>query len=1264
VRVQTVLLVLVLVVGALGPAWAAPSERMTLAVMYFTNRGAEGEWDWLRKGLADLLITDLASSDRLLLVERERMQAVLKELKVSESGAVDQAVALRAAQIARVDVALFGSYLVAGGEIEIEAHLIDLATGRLRRVEWVKGRAARVHELEKALAEKLIANLDVKLTAAERARLKKLQTDNLDAMAHFYRGLDRYDRGDYPHAFAGFRTAASRDRRYVHARLWVAKIYIAMDEVEHGLLAYRKALKDFPDDPLTPQLRFDYALALQHTVQDYEAAIRQYTRIIEAQPLSKRPHDEVLRERLDLLRAAQEKTIEWSDYRSFIARRAIESNMLRKALYGRGHCYHATGNLDRAVTDMYGVIARGPWAPNDRSGLAREAEKSLKVWYYDLAVSGAERSVLPSWTHRFETPDEAFVATSFDGPAFGDPLSCEIWGGRLLEAPAGSLFDTLSVRVELLPVERAGYAHFILRDWHGTEGAKSLYLIRNSDPKQLTYVWETDLAPDAKLLVLHRTRFGPRLKRIEIRPSFTKAPEPDSGRDATTFAEVRLFLRPEWAESWVNGSKTVRNYAKVPPGRATVTVAAPGYSTKEFGIDVPPEGIGLLVSLEDYWTPIVQIAHGLQRPSMVFDRRGLYRIVAEGQSEGVRHLYQLVSRDALHWGEAAKLNVNSGADDWAPHLIQAEDGTLVLAWQSTREGKDDTVVCVSTSKDGRTWTDPVLIRHRGEPEKRIIFGYSSLWQDADGVFWLQTTHGVYRSDDAHAWHLLPLKPDKMYHTSWRLPTIATHDGRLRLACSEYGTWLRGREALRALKMRPGETRSHNFASAQRQLVMLRDGSLFACGLIGAAGATPKNEGAGLAAFSADGKDWTTPYRHHGWGHASIVWDRGSRLVCVQETHPYGSLSGSSGSGLAVSFCDTAQLAGRPEQNPTELRILSPVEAASDSEMTLFFQRRRVNHLRVCDGRIFCILSRHPDGALGEIDPQTGEGRIHIESGIPIDFTTGPSWCDSDGECLWIATQKKGLLRFGLQGGEAKWYTTGEGLVSDNVRTVRCHKGKVYIGTLSGLNVLDPSTGQVQTITTQDGMPDNSVEAIAFQGQTMWLGAENNGAMKYDTRAKKWTHFAYDHEKIGKGGPDLLSTYVPAIFIEGDAVYFVGYGIAEYNTRTNEWRHYLRGAYSGTPVRDGNLLWYPSGTDGIFTLNLKTREVRKHFIRTPSFSSWQTNPNFPHRFDLLGEEVLITCHYPRVLCVSKQELLTNSFSYDAWLKANAPTGTGTSERPRQ
>src|ERR1043165_6040289 len=51
-------------------------------------------------GLADLLATDLAVSSRLSVVERIRLDAVLRELQLASSGAVDSSTAPRVGRIA------------------------------------------------------------------------------------------------------------------------------------------------------------------------------------------------------------------------------------------------------------------------------------------------------------------------------------------------------------------------------------------------------------------------------------------------------------------------------------------------------------------------------------------------------------------------------------------------------------------------------------------------------------------------------------------------------------------------------------------------------------------------------------------------------------------------------------------------------------------------------------------------------------------------------------------------------------------------------------------------------------------------------------------------------------------------------------------------------------------------------------------------------------------------------------------------------------
>ena len=72
-----------------------PGAPVTLTVLNFVSRHPGDGWDWLEKGLADMLTTDLSASPRLRLIERERVQMVLDELRLVEAGLVEEKSAAR-----------------------------------------------------------------------------------------------------------------------------------------------------------------------------------------------------------------------------------------------------------------------------------------------------------------------------------------------------------------------------------------------------------------------------------------------------------------------------------------------------------------------------------------------------------------------------------------------------------------------------------------------------------------------------------------------------------------------------------------------------------------------------------------------------------------------------------------------------------------------------------------------------------------------------------------------------------------------------------------------------------------------------------------------------------------------------------------------------------------------------------------------------------------------------------------------------------------
>ena len=95
-------------VSATGRPAAAPASVM---VLYFDNDTGHAEYDSLAKGLADMMITDLSSVPSLRVVEREKLEALLAELKLQRKKYFDPKTAQHIGRGTGASYAITGSFL-------------------------------------------------------------------------------------------------------------------------------------------------------------------------------------------------------------------------------------------------------------------------------------------------------------------------------------------------------------------------------------------------------------------------------------------------------------------------------------------------------------------------------------------------------------------------------------------------------------------------------------------------------------------------------------------------------------------------------------------------------------------------------------------------------------------------------------------------------------------------------------------------------------------------------------------------------------------------------------------------------------------------------------------------------------------------------------------------------------------------------------------------------------------------------------------------
>jgi TolB-like protein len=190
----------------------------TIAVAYFDNNTGQAELDPLRKGLADMLITDLGNVTSLQIVERDKLNQVLTELKLAQSKFIDPKTAQRLGKGLAAEFIMTGGYVVAGDSLRVDVRVIEVATGRVAASEKVEGKKADFFSIEKDLVDILVKTLDIKLSSGERGKLRSNATESFDAWQKYSAGLDAKDHGNEAEARRLFQAALDADPNYRAAK--------------------------------------------------------------------------------------------------------------------------------------------------------------------------------------------------------------------------------------------------------------------------------------------------------------------------------------------------------------------------------------------------------------------------------------------------------------------------------------------------------------------------------------------------------------------------------------------------------------------------------------------------------------------------------------------------------------------------------------------------------------------------------------------------------------------------------------------------------------------------------------------------------------------------------------------------------------------------------------------------------------------------------------------------------------------------------------
>jgi len=192
-------------------------EPATIAVLPMTIAG-DSSLQPLSRGLAELVLSDLAMVRSLRLLERIQVGALLDELKLSESGRADASTAARVGRLLRAERMVQGvAAITQNGPVRMSATVVR-GDGSVRSGAQANGTFKQLLDLEKQLVFGLASELGIQLTEAERQRILRQGTKNLAAFLAYSKGLEALDRGDYRAAGGAFAQAVHADPSFQQAQ--------------------------------------------------------------------------------------------------------------------------------------------------------------------------------------------------------------------------------------------------------------------------------------------------------------------------------------------------------------------------------------------------------------------------------------------------------------------------------------------------------------------------------------------------------------------------------------------------------------------------------------------------------------------------------------------------------------------------------------------------------------------------------------------------------------------------------------------------------------------------------------------------------------------------------------------------------------------------------------------------------------------------------------------------------------------------------------
>lgn len=222
-RARAVMAVFSLVPVLLSAQQRGQDTRPGIAVFPFANGGSYGQskedFDALERGLAGMMISELAQNPAARVVEREQVQRLLDEQNLGAQGRVDPQTAAKVGKLVGARYVILGNFIDFYGDFRVDIRLVNTETSEIVKTESDRQQREHLFDIIRNVAAKLMK--DANLPALQRAASNEQRMNRqvpTEALTYYSRALLYQDRGQKDKAIEMFNRAIAIFPEYAEAQ--------------------------------------------------------------------------------------------------------------------------------------------------------------------------------------------------------------------------------------------------------------------------------------------------------------------------------------------------------------------------------------------------------------------------------------------------------------------------------------------------------------------------------------------------------------------------------------------------------------------------------------------------------------------------------------------------------------------------------------------------------------------------------------------------------------------------------------------------------------------------------------------------------------------------------------------------------------------------------------------------------------------------------------------------------------------------------------